>query len=155
MTFKYIAVPAGTSECPIPCRVQIAQRVEQAGAGRRAPPAPLLGAAGAVGAQPPGGEGPVPVPVLAPAASAAAVQSQAAAAGPRSSLGGASRRSSPPPAPGGRAGVPPERGLSASAPRAPGVSVPECSRGAHSPGAGARGSARRVRGERRERRLRP
>lgn len=29
MTFKYIAVPAGTSECPIPCRVHITQRVEQ------------------------------------------------------------------------------------------------------------------------------
>lgn len=29
MTFKYIAVPAGTSDCPIPCRVQITQRVEQ------------------------------------------------------------------------------------------------------------------------------
>lgn len=29
MTFKYIAVPAGTNECPIPCRVHITQRVEQ------------------------------------------------------------------------------------------------------------------------------
>lgn len=29
MTFKYIAVPAGTEECPIPCRVHLTQRVEQ------------------------------------------------------------------------------------------------------------------------------
>lgn len=87
MTFKYIAVPAGTSECPIPCRVHITQRVEQmwaacpcprltralrpsgaeGEAGARRPPAgpppehPLLGAAGrgraARAARPPGCSG--------------------------------------------------------------------------------------------------
>lgn len=66
MTFKYIAVPAGTNECPIPCRVHTTQRVEQMWA---ACPCPRLtrtlqpsGAEGEAGARRPPAAPPLSIP---------------------------------------------------------------------------------------------
>lgn len=68
MTFKYIAVPAGTNECTIPCRVHTTQRVEQIWA---ACPCPRLtrtlqpsGAEGEAGGRRPPAAPPLSIPSL-------------------------------------------------------------------------------------------